>query len=67
MKRKSKADFEIDEDNGTITILMRERYFWFFSIWVELTTAETENSPEEVLTFKSVKEAADFINNICTD
>jgi hypothetical protein len=67
MIKRFREDFIIDVDDNRITILVKERTFFIFTKWVELTAAETEYGTEEPLEFDTIQEAERFINLICID
>lgn len=61
---KSKHNFLIQQYGNNITILTKKKLFGVFNQWVELTEAETENSPELPLRFNSIDEAKSYIENL---
>lgn len=60
----SKEDFIINEVDKGYTVAKKQIVFWFFEVWVEMTFADTELAPEELLIFKSKPEAEEFINKM---
>jgi hypothetical protein len=61
----NRDDLRIEVDGDRVTILIREKFFWFIDIWSELTIADTEYGDESVLLFKDVNEATNFIEMVC--
>ena len=62
MRKKDLMIYLIDE--ACFRVLYRRRVLLFFSIWIEMTDQEAENTPEKPIEFKTLKEAINFCNYI---
>ncbi len=63
-KSHPKENYQIHQKGDKFTVSKKEYIFWIIPIWVEITVLETENSPEQIAEFKTLKEVEDFIDQI---
>ena len=59
-----KEDLLIVKENNLYQIFYKKNYLWIFYKWMPLTYRDTDNSDEQPIIFKTLKEANNFIEII---